>query len=135
METEETIDIQPPRKKGLKILVILTSAVIVFFTTMALLGPVKKMKEIREEFAFKQDEKTKIDERILSDSLFLKMLKEKGYLQSRISMARTDSVYLTLNLRDSTVNLEISGVTVHTVKMSRIKISRMLENGDEKLMK
>ena len=134
METEETIVIQPPRKKGLKILVILMAAVIVFFTTMALLSPVMKMKAIRDEFSFKQDEKAKIDERILSDSLFLKMLKEKGYLQSRISMARTDSVYLSLNLRDSTVTLEISGVAVHTVKMSRIKISRMLGNGDEFLI-
>ena len=33
-------------------------------------------------------------------------------------MAETDSIYLTLNLADSTVNLEISGVSVHSGQRS-----------------
>ncbi len=32
-------------------------------------------------------------------------------------MAETDSVYITLNLADSTANLEISGVAVHSAKI------------------
>ena len=31
-------------------------------------------------------------------------------------MAATDSIYMTINLADSTVNLEISGVVVHTTR-------------------
>ena len=53
------------------------------------------------------------DERIYSDSAYLKLLKEKAFLQSRIAMAQTDSIYLTLNFADSSANLEISGVVVH----------------------
>ena len=57
------------------------------------------------------------------------MLKEKAFLQARISMAETDSVYMTLNLADSTANLEISGVAVHSARISGIKISGILRVG------
>jgi hypothetical protein len=61
----------------------------------------------------------------------LKLLKEKAFLQARISMAETDSVYMTLNLADSTANLEISGVAVHSAKIREIKTSRILRSGNE----
>ena len=34
-------------------------------------------------------------------------------------MAETDSIYLTLNMKDSTADLEISGVVVHKAKMNK----------------
>jgi hypothetical protein len=46
-------------------------------------------------------------------------------------MAETDSVYMTLNLADSTANLEISGVAVHSAKISEIKISGILRSGND----
>ena len=62
-----------------------------------------------------------LNKKIFSDSTYLKLLKEKAFLQSRIVMAETDSIYLTLNLADSTANLEISGVVVHHAKISEIE--------------
>lgn len=59
------------------------------------------------------------------------LLKEKSYLQARTSMAETDSVYMTLNLSDSTANLEISGVTVHSVRISSYRVSGILRRTDE----
>jgi len=107
---------------------------IIYYSVMMMLSPGKKYAVLRNEFGIDTTEKSRKDNPVFSDSTYLNLLKEKAFLQSRLIMAETDSIYLTLNLSDSTVNLEISGVTVHTVKMSRIKISRMLENGDEFLI-
>lgn len=131
MEKEETINIQPRKKTGLIILIVFLSSFIIYYSIMSLLSPVKKLTEINKEFAFKQDEKTQIDERIFSDSAYLMLLKEKAYLQSRISMAETDSIYLTINLVDSIVNLEISGVIVHPAKIKDLRMSKILEKGNE----
>jgi hypothetical protein len=131
MEQEGTVTNQPVGKKVLNIWVILLFAFILYYTVMSLLSPGKKMKELRNEFALNQDSKTKTDKKVLSDLLFLKMLREKACLQSRISMAGTDSIYLTINLSDSIANLEISGVVVHTARISGMKISRLLKKGDQ----
>lgn len=131
METEEIIKKQPMKKTGLIILIILLSAFVIYYSIMALLSPGKKLKEISDEFVLKQDGKTQVDEKIFSDSAYLRLLKEKAYLQSRISMAETDSIYLTINFADSTVNLEISGVVVHPAKIKDMKMSKILEKGNE----
>ncbi len=46
-------------------------------------------------------------------------------------MAGTDSIYMTVNLADSVVSLEISGVTVHTCKITKIRTSKIFRTGDE----
>ena len=46
-------------------------------------------------------------------------------------MAETDSIYLTIDIPDSLVNLEISGVVVHTAKIADMKMSRILVKGNE----
>jgi hypothetical protein len=71
-----------------------------------------------------------LDERLYTDSAYIGMLKEKAFLQARISMAETDSIYMTLNFADSTANLEISGVEVHSAKISDVKMSRILRSGN-----
>ena len=84
-----------------------------------MMSPVRKLAAIKNEFGVKPTENSVIDERIFSDSAYLMLLKEKAFLQSRITMAETDSIYLTINLTDSTANIEISGVVVHKAKMSQ----------------
>ena len=49
-------------------------------------------------------------------------------------MAQTDSIYLTINLADSSMNLEISGVVVHSAKMRSFKASRYSHNGNENIV-
>ncbi len=131
METEERFTNPYRKKRGMFIIIILLLVIVVYYTVMSLLSPGEKMKELTAEFANKQKGKTKVDERIFSDSTYLKLLKEKAFLQSRNLMAATDSIYLTINLPDSTVNLEISGVVVHTAKIAHLKMSRILEKGNE----
>lgn len=104
---------------------------LVYFTIMSVMSPGKKLDEIRTKYGLQQTTKNKIDERFYSDSVYMKMVRQKAFLQARISMAETDSVYMTLNLDDSTANLEISGVAVHSVKINEIKISGILRSEDE----
>lgn len=130
METGEKI-VKTWKKTVLIILIVLISALLVYYTVMLLSGPEKKLNELSQTFIIKQDGKAKIDERILSDSAYLELLKEKAYLQSRISMAETDSIYLTINIPDSTINIEISGVVVHSAKIKYLEMSSILKNGND----
>ena len=94
----------------------------------------RKYEAIKNEFAAKPIGNTVVDERIFSDSAYLRLLKEKAFLQSRIAMAETDSIYLTINFADSTANVEISGVVVHTSKMNSMQISKILRKGDDNII-
>lgn len=130
MEEKEITGERRSGKTGLIVFATTVSVFIIWYSLMSVLSPGKKMKELTDEYAYKQGIKTKIDDRVLSDSLYLAMLKEKAFFESRISMAETDSVYLAINLKDSTVNLGISGVTVHSAKMSEMNVCRLLEKGN-----
>jgi RNA binding exosome subunit len=96
-----------------------------------MIGPVRKMEDIEKEFGVKSKDKNGVEQQILKDSSYLRLLKEKAYLQSRIVMDESDSIYLTLNLADSTANIEICGVVVHKSKMKSVKTSKILSTGNE----
>lgn len=103
---------------------------LVYYTLMAVYAPLKKMELLKHEYGYKQDGNNPLDERIFTDSAYLDLLHEKSFLQSRAAMAATDSVYLSVNLSDSTIDLEISGVTVYRTKISRINVSNLLSGGN-----
>lgn len=113
------------------VIIVLLSLFSIYFAIMTILSPARKLEEIKNEFAYKQDEKSVADESIFSDSTYLKLFKEKTLLQSKIIMAESDSIYLMINLTDSTANLEISGVVVHRSKISEFKTSSIFSKGDE----
>ena len=130
METE-TANKKPRREIAFIVLISIISVFIIYYSIMSIISPVKKLEEIKIEFGAKTADKNDPDRRILADSTYLKLLKEKAFLQSRIVMAQTDSIYLTLNLADSTANIEISGVVVHKSKMKSLKCSKILKTGNE----
>jgi len=125
METENT----NKRSFGKILFIILTSIIslfIIYYSVMSMISPGRKMEEIKKEFEAKSDDKNGVEGQIFKDSAYLMLLKERSFLQSRIVMAQTDSIYLTINMADSTANIEISGVVVHKAKMSSITASRIL---------
>ncbi|HAM10790.1 MAG: hypothetical protein A2X05_07440 [Bacteroidetes bacterium GWE2_41_25] len=107
---------------------------IIYYSVMMMLSPGKKYAAIRNEFGIDTTEKSRGSNPIFSDSTYLKLLKEKAFLQSRMIMAESDSIYLTLNLSDSTMNLEISGVSVHQARFSYMEASKIFLKGDENLI-
>ncbi len=123
-----------PGKKTLIVIASVIVAFLIYFGIMSMLAPRQKLEEIRKKYALKQEEGNQTDDRIFSDSAFVSMLKEKAFLQARIAMAATDSIYMTLNLADSTANLEISGVKVFSAKTQKITASNILLKGNEYLI-
>jgi hypothetical protein len=106
-------------------------AFIIYYGVMEMRSPAKKMAEISAKYSFANFEKPKLPKNITSDSAFLALLKEETFLQSRVQMAETDSVYLTLNLAEKVINIEISGVIVHSTPISEIEASKLLTDGDK----
>jgi hypothetical protein len=111
------------------ILIIFFSAFIIYYSVMVMISPVRKMKALHEQYG--KSESSKVDMRMFRDSAYLRLLKEKAFLQSRLIMAASDSVYLTVVLPDSAINLEISGVIVHKAKISSMKASKILMKGNQ----
>ena len=109
-------------------------AFIIYYSVMMMLSPGRKYAAIRAEFGIDSTEKSRKGNPVFSDSTYLQLLKEKAFLQSRMIMAETDSIYLTLNLGDSTANLEISGVTVHSARYTEMEASKIFITGDENLI-
>jgi hypothetical protein len=130
METEVT-----KKKSGRKITFILLSsfisAFVIYYSVMSMKSPAQKLEEIKNEFETKTTDKSDINRRIIKDSAYVRLLKEKAFIQSSIVLAETDSIYLIINLADSTANIGIYGVVVHKAKMSEFQISKILMKSNE----
>jgi hypothetical protein len=99
-------------------------AFVLYYAVMSLISTSRKISEINSSYSFKSIEKTTIDERFFTDSTFVEKQKEKAFIQSRVAMAVTDSIGLTINLKDSLAYLEINGVVVHKTKISFQRICK-----------
>ena len=130
----ETTNKKSGRKVSFIVLISIISAFFIYYSIMSILSPARKLKELKKEFVTKTAEKSEVDKQIVMDSTYLKSLKEKAFLQSKIIMAETDSIYLTINLADSAANIEISGVVVHKAKMSSVKTSKILMKGNDNII-
>lgn len=130
MESENT-NRKSRGKVTLIVLISMILAFVIYYSVMSMISPGRKLIEIRNEIGTKVAEKSDVDRKMLNDSAYNKLLKERAFLQSRIVMAQTDSIYLTLNLVDSMANIEISGVVVHKAKMSHIETSKILLGDNE----
>jgi hypothetical protein len=132
METEN-IKTSPGRKTGFYIVAAILSVFFIYYSFMSLLSPAVKISATNNEFGYKQPEKDAIatDQRILTDSAFVRLNREKAFYMARIAMAETDSLCLALNLADSLATLEIDGVAVHKAKIIRMRISKFFNKADE----
>jgi hypothetical protein len=128
--TEKTY-LSSDRKSKILAWVVIVFCFLIYYSVMTMLAPGRKYKEMGREYGYKADEKNPVDERIFTDSTYLSLLKEKAFLQSRVTMAESDSIYLTINLPDSIVNLEINGVSVHKAYIERINVSKMYKGGND----
>ena len=128
METEIT-DKHTVIRFKYKIPAILFLAFLIYYIVMMLLAPLIAHKTMNDKYGFRLDDINPSEQRIVRDSVYLKLLKEKAFLQSKVEMAETDSIYLVVNLSDSIVNLGISGVTVYSSEIKRYNISKLLKQG------
>jgi len=60
------------------------------------------------------------------DTAYLRLYKEKDWLETRSQIARTDSISLSVDLLDSTLQIELKGVVLKKSKMLDFKADRFL---------
>jgi hypothetical protein len=128
------INLNKRGKNNLLILIVMIASFTIYYTIMSMISPSKKLAEIEKDIGNKPAESGSINDRVFSDSSWLKLLTARSYLLSRLAMAVTDSNYLTINLSDSTANVEINGVVVHTSKISSAKVSKILNRGNPNIV-
>lgn len=120
--------------KKLKIFLILLIpliAFVVYYIVMEMRSPSKKLAEISAEYGIVKSEKLKLPKNITTDSTFLALFRERAFLQSRVLMAESDSVYLTINLHEKVINIEICGIVVHSTHIDNIEASKILTEGND----
>ena len=120
--------------KSLLLIIIFASSFVIYYSIMSMIGPSRKLSELESKLGNKPDEIGNMDERIFSDSTYIKLLSDRSLLSARIAMAGSDSNYLTVSLLDSTANIEISGVVVHESRISSIQLSRILKKSDQNII-
>jgi hypothetical protein len=119
---------------AIKTLAVFTAAFILYFTVMSFLGRANTRQEMRNNYSYRPLPKEQFNPAILNDSTYLSLLKEKAFLQSMNLMAATDSIYLIINLRDSTTAIGISGVNVHSARISWFRSSSLINKGDRSIV-
>ena len=97
-------------------IVLMVFAILGFFAYFAYLSPVEKLKHFNESFNPKPHTPGLVDYRADTDLFRLKQ--EEAFLSSKIAILATDSIYLSVNLKDQVVSIEIQGVVMHQVKIS-----------------
>ena len=107
--------------------------VLVILTYMVLLitGTKKKIIAINNEFGLKEQAAQEITNNLYSNPEYLDLQKKKAFLQAKILMAGSDSIGLSIDLRDSIASLEINGASVYSVHINQIRTSSIFRKVDE----
>ncbi len=91
----------------------------ILFTVLSMISPLRAIDQINSEF---KGDSSQIEQ--LKTGRF-KQEKDMAFLESRIAMAKSDSVCLSVNLEDSLLMLELEGVVIHTAKIQHYRISKL----------
>jgi hypothetical protein len=135
IDTDQTVtEIKPDSSSGktaLPAILVFCSVFVLYYAAMSFLSPGKEISVINSKFGKQQSGYPVSDNRIYSDSSFVRMNREKAWLESQIIMAESDSICLALNLADSSAILAINGVSVHKSRITGKKISKVFYRADE----
>ena len=121
------------RKTGVKIFI----GVLIAFTLLYLLAsfaaPVKKVNQINRAFndTITPDKLDKSYPNPENPDLF-NLYKEKIFLESRLEMAKTGSIGLVVNLKDSVLNIEISGINLRLTDISKYRVNKTFKTINNK---
>lgn len=132
MENEEIVNqkeqpvAQSNNTKIIKISFFLFLILIVFYYLfLSVLAPIKAYKEIHKKYLL---EDTILASLICNDSVADSLALANALITSRITAASLDSINFVLNLKDSVLDLQIEGVSIHQVKILKMKYSKIFDN-------
>lgn len=112
-------------------LIIQVFIIIVFFLVLGLLPVINEIEKYSTSIDSSQIVTLKdIDKDIFEKySQLVRLKREEDFLKAQISLAKTDSIYLLVNLNDSTVKLMVKGVLLSESKIKKFSIN----NGAKKM--
>lgn len=130
MNIEKNQIIKPERPPSRKIFIIsiwlfaFLILLLIYYVSMTAWSTIRWVEEV--SIQYKSQAGKDSDAGILDNSKYVQIQNQIAFTKARLKMAETDSIGLSLNLPDSTISLEISGVNVTNVKIERQRISRSI---------
>ena len=119
------------RKKKVKGFMVLFFVIVLLYgMILSAWGPNKKAQSLREQFV--PEDPLPENERVFYELPDIRELnRDMAFLQARGTMAKSDSIGISINLQDSVILLEIQGVTVHKTPIHGYRKSRFFSRLDE----
>ncbi len=93
------------------------------YAVFSVAGVRQKMKLLNEQ----SDAQLLNFDPLLVDSAYMELFREKNWLETRLILSKADSIYLSVNLNDSLVQLEMKGVVLVQIKMLDFKYDRFFD--------
>jgi hypothetical protein len=118
-------------RKLIFIVLIVFVVITLLYLCLLVIGTRAKIESVNNEFGINKSKANSINEKLYSNPEFIDLQKEKAFLQARIKMAESDSICLSLNLKDSIAALEINGAPVYSAHISRIGLSGIFKKVNE----
>lgn len=135
MNNENNITEKPAgnRKTGLWIILWVLFVITILYLFASIAAPAKKINHLNVSFndSIRPDLLDKTYPVPENPDLF-ELYKEKIFLESRIAMAKTNTIGLVVDLKDSTVDIEIGGIKLHSTQISRYRVSSTFSRIDNK---
>lgn len=120
--------------KSFKILLIITGLllllIISYISTLEILSINIAIDEFNSKFST-QDKTAEYTFNSTSDSAIIAKQFEYAFISAQLEASKSDSISFSINLPDSTANLMIKGVVVHSAKIESLKLSRFVDAVDE----
>lgn len=88
---------------------------------------------IAEDSLKSENQKPDKDQKILLNEVFEKE-KNLVLLQNRLALSKQDSIYLVLNIPDSTIAIEIKGLAARTNKIQSFELSKRLKHAQHEAL-
>ncbi|MGB4206034.1 MAG: hypothetical protein WBJ84_10515 [Bacteroidales bacterium] len=105
-------------------LLVFLLAFLVFYIAMSAFSTSRWVKDVNSGYSELVHER--YDPQLINNQKYIALQNEIAFIKAQLSMAKTDSIGLIINIPDSTMALDISGVDVSVAKIINSKFSRSL---------
>ncbi len=127
MNIENNIAEKPgyQRRTGFWIIISVIIVLTILYLFASLAAPVKKIHLLNAAFndSIRPDLLDKAYPVPENPALF-ELYREKAFLESRLAMAKTNTIGLVVDLQDSILDIEIGGIKLHSTQISKYRVSR-----------
>jgi len=102
--------------------------VIVTFSVLSIISPLKKIEEINNKYTDENID-IKFREALFNNDLF-RLKKEEAFIKARLLMSENDSINLSIDIPDSLIAIEIKGTNIYSIHIKKVQICNVLNHID-----